>query len=325
MQLIDCFSDIFTYTLQFLSRQEPAGEGFAAGASLLPGYIRPAAGQNPLRSGNPPSQPESPDYQTARSAEAFNASGVFTPHTTSAEGKLTDLLTPPPLKPLGKAGTPVPEQRTTGGFTFEGVCDSYKRLLGFSRELCLRGNYAREDYELAKFAVCAWVDEKISSSSWPEKVKWPKAELQRQYFNTTNAGEEFYDKLCALCPAQVEVMEVFANCLALGFRGSYYQINTQEELAGIRLASCRAVLGYSPEQPAAGNRQIFTGAYPTGQAGSFGGGAAGGWGAGGPYAAWGKAATGICCVLVPLAVFVVMYLVYNGLLERLLEGFNGSL
>jgi len=217
-----------------------------------------------------------------------------------------------------------PATSTLDSINLEKVRDTYCRLFAASNELANRYNFSENDYRLAKFAVCAWVDEMISSSRWPQKVKWPKAELQRQHFNTTNAGEEFYQKLCGLRPAQVEVMEVFANCLALGFHGCYYQPNTQEELAGIRLAACRAVLGYSPEQEE--TRKLFASAYPTGRGGDLGGASgAGGWGQGGRYAAWGRAATGICCVLLPLAVFVVMYLVYSGLLGRLVNGFGGSL
>ncbi|MDO5484181.1 MAG: DotU family type IV/VI secretion system protein, partial [Desulfovibrionaceae bacterium] len=45
----------------------------------------------------------------------------------------------------------------------------------------------------ALFAVCAFVDEAILTSSWQGRQEWARATLQRTRFGTVNAGMEFYE------------------------------------------------------------------------------------------------------------------------------------
>lgn len=78
-----------------------------------------------------------------------------------------------------------------------------------------------QDYELAQFAVFAWVDESFLGSQWQEKMKWQGEQLQRNYFQTVDAGELFFDKLNDLQPHQLEVREVYYICLSLGFSGRF--------------------------------------------------------------------------------------------------------
>jgi type VI secretion system protein ImpK len=88
----------------------------------------------------------------------------------------------------------------------------------------VKAGFSDEDYESARFAVFAWVDETVLCSTWPEKLSWKKEQLQLLHFNTTNAGEEFYARLDALTPEQKAVQEVYCTCLTLGFRGRYHAI-----------------------------------------------------------------------------------------------------
>src|SRR5512137_2148104 len=81
--------------------------------------------------------------------------------------------------------------------TFDQIKGDVRRLLKESEGIMGRGGLPREDYDLARFAVCAWVDEAILKSSWSEKGLWLKDQLQRLYYNTTDAGEEFFDRLTA--------------------------------------------------------------------------------------------------------------------------------
>ncbi len=78
-----------------------------------------------------------------------------------------------------------------------------------------------QDYELAQFAVFAWIDESFLASQWQEKMKWQGELLQRSYFQTVDAGELFFDKLNDLQPHQLDVREVYYICLSLGFSGRF--------------------------------------------------------------------------------------------------------
>ncbi len=49
---------------------------------------------------------------------------------------------------------------------FDQVKADVMRLLAQSEGCVKRGLYSHEDYDLARFAICAWVDEAILSSSW---------------------------------------------------------------------------------------------------------------------------------------------------------------
>jgi len=84
------------------------------------------------------------------------------------------------------------------------------------------------------FAVSAWVDEKILCSGWDEAHKWVIHQLQRKFFNTTNAGEEFFNRLDELAEEDKEVREVFAYCLSLGFSGMYFSKENRDRLSDIK-------------------------------------------------------------------------------------------
>jgi len=80
-----------------------------------------------------------------------------------------------------------------------------------------------EKIRLAKFALVAFLDETIISSSWPQKEAWLSDPVQIKLFETFNAGEEFFNFLNELSQrtgANKEVLEVYYLCLSLGFKGS---------------------------------------------------------------------------------------------------------
>jgi len=86
--------------------------------------------------------------------------------------------------------------------------------------------YPVEDARLATFAVVAFLDESILNSGDPVFADWPRMPLQEELFGGHNAGEIFFhciDRLLARgdSPQVADVMEVFALCLELGYRGRY--------------------------------------------------------------------------------------------------------
>ena len=103
-----------------------------------------------------------------------------------------------------------------------------RRFLRLFTELDREGrelNIDSEDVNDVKFALAVFVDEVILSSQWHGKDAWQlNKTLAVEYFNSFNAGQEFYDKLDAIkakAHTRIEVLEVYYLCLSLGFKGQY--------------------------------------------------------------------------------------------------------
>ena len=87
----------------------------------------------------------------------------------------------------------------------------------------------------AKFALVAFLDETIFSSTWNQKEAWLSDPLQIKMFDTFNAGEEFFTNLEELrqrSSVNKDVLEIYYLCLALGFKGKY-QLQSPESLRRI--------------------------------------------------------------------------------------------
>jgi type VI secretion system protein ImpK len=103
-----------------------------------------------------------------------------------------------------------------------------------------------EDVTQAKYAMAAFIDEMILTSSWGLKDSWADKPLQLAYFNDFSAGEEFYNKIDTLRGAKkITVMEVYYLCLALGFRGKYVDLQGMEKKKVLMDAMLREIRGTS--------------------------------------------------------------------------------
>jgi type IV/VI secretion system ImpK/VasF family protein len=114
----------------------------------------------------------------------------------------------------------------------------FDRLLEQQRAAVKRNDIAPQDYENGCFAIIAWVDEAVTRCGHdfnPELLaEWRRAPLQTVLFNTANAGEEFFERLADLSPAQKQVIELYHLALCLGFRGRYYDENQNAQLIELR-------------------------------------------------------------------------------------------
>lgn len=135
-------------------------------------------------------------------------------------------------------------------------------LLNESENRIQKGNFTKEDYDLARFALCAWIDEAILSSPWECRLQWQKEQLQRQYYNTTDAGQEFYDRLNTLGLQQVDVREVYYLCLAMGFKGRYCHEGEEMLLDQLKVSNLKLLTGSSVGVPSLESMDLFTEAYP---------------------------------------------------------------
>ncbi len=148
---------------------------------------------------------------------------------------------------------------------FEQLRNDIQRLLSESEQCLQENRFPAEDYQAGRFAVCAWVDEVILSSSWEYRGQWQKEQLQRLYYNTTEAGEEFFDKLNQLGPQQREVREIFYLCLAMGFKGRYCNKGDDLLLDQLETSNLKMLMGSSMGLPSLERTDLFPEAYPSEQ------------------------------------------------------------
>jgi len=118
--------------------------------------------------------------------------------------------------------------------TYADVSSLYDVLYQRAREQGQTGGYSDEDISEAWFAVCAWIDEMLLCSEWPEKDQWEGRQLQRIHFQTVNGGEEFFSRLQDLPLEKGQVREVYLYCLAMGFKGRFFSPEDEMKLARIK-------------------------------------------------------------------------------------------
>jgi type VI secretion system protein ImpK len=174
------------------------------------------------------------------------------------------------------------------------------RLLSQSEGTLKRGLVSEEDYRQAHFAVCAWVDEAILNSPWKEKAQWMREQLQRLHYQTTDAGEEFFERLNRLGPAQAGVREVYYLCLAMGFTGRYCNPGDEFLLEQLKTSNLKLLSGSSVGLPSLERGDLFPEAYQPEaaraapqQKGSF------------------LSLFTLACLAGPIVLFAVLFLIYR--------------
>jgi type VI secretion system protein ImpK len=145
---------------------------------------------------------------------------------------------------------------------FDQVKADVMRLLADSQNKVTQGNFSQPDYDLARFAIVAWIDEIILNCAWNEKEKWQKEQLQRVFFQTADAGEIFFERLNAIGPHQNDVREIYYLCLAMGFKGRYCHDGDDYLLDQLKTSNLKVLTGSSVGVPALDKGTLFPEAYP---------------------------------------------------------------
>jgi type VI secretion system protein ImpK len=83
-----------------------------------------------------------------------------------------------------------------------------------------------EAWMLAKYALCAWIDERMNAipvnQREVDKNWWKDHTLEKKFFDTWEAHEEFFQRAVrASQNGKKNALEVFYLCVILGFRGFY--------------------------------------------------------------------------------------------------------
>ncbi len=187
--------------------------------------------------------------------------------------------------------------------SFEQVQSTMQQLISHS-EVCLQENqFPSEDFQSARFAVFAWVDETLLASQWEGRHQWQREQLQRRYFQTADAGELFFEKLNTIGPHQRDVREVYYLCLCLGFAGQYCNEGDDLMLEQLRQSNLKVLTASSMGVPTLEKEQLFPQAYPTNTADDA---------AFQQKRRWSKFT--IMCTLFPLVLYGLLYLIYHFIL-----------
>lgn len=145
---------------------------------------------------------------------------------------------------------------------FEQVKADILRLLTKSEECVRKGLFSQEDYDQSRFMICAWIDEAILGSSWDHKNLWQREQLQRLYYNTTEAGEEVFERLNALGLHQREIRELYYLCLTLGFKGRFIRQGDEYLLEQLKASNLKLLIGSSVGIPSLERAELFPESYP---------------------------------------------------------------
>lgn len=138
-----------------------------------------------------------------------------------------------------------------------------KELLDDADREALRTGISSDNIQTSKFALVAFIDETILSSSWSQKDEWVSTPLQLELYDQYDAGEVFFDRLDELrgnARANAEALEVYYFCMTLGFKGKY-QLHEQERLREI----VERVYKEISRLPGMGTRELAPHGKPRGQ------------------------------------------------------------
>ncbi|MBJ6750694.1 DotU family type IV/VI secretion system protein [Geomonas anaerohicana] len=180
------------------------------------------------------------------------------------------------------------------------------QLLAQSEALSQEGGCDQDQFDQARFMVCAWVDETLLASPWADRQLWQHEQLQRLFYRTTDAGVEAFQRLETLVEQQ-EVHEVYCTCLALGFRGRYIGEQGAYLLEQLKAAHLKRFLGAADAVPALEGLALFPQSLPDLPAGEV------------PTSHTAFALTPLSAVLIaaPVIIFALMYLVFRYVLNGL--------
>ena len=115
--------------------------------------------------------------------------------------------------------------------SYEEVYDNVNELINYSEKLAAADGISTDSFERSLFAICAWLDEQILFSDWHQKDIWQQNPLQKQYFKTTQAGDQFFEVLDRFDPIlDREIIEIYKLCMRLGFQGKNFHQQTSVQL-----------------------------------------------------------------------------------------------
>lgn len=191
---------------------------------------------------------------------------------------------------------------------FDQVKSNIDRLISNCDSFAERNNIPKEDYDLGRFAIFAWIDEVILNSQWSEREQWQKNLLQRIHFQTMDAGEIFFERMNNIGAHQRDVREVYYLCLAMGFTGRYIHEGDDFLLEQLKSSNLKLLTGSSVGLPSLDKGELFSEAYPQTSHSVT------------PKTTkWKVSSITLVSIGFPVVLFFVLFLVYNFILNNITE------
>ena len=84
--------------------------------------------------------------------------------------------------------------------------------------------YDADTVAVARYALCALVDESVRNTPWAGAAQWDRQGLLQTLYGENEGGEKFFAALSRMAEspaANIDVLEFFDVCLALGFEGQF--------------------------------------------------------------------------------------------------------
>lgn len=79
-----------------------------------------------------------------------------------------------------------------------------------------------QEWKLAKYALCSWIDAVLIDAPWQGKGWWKDNCLESKYFGRRDAHEDFFKQANAAAElGPKDALEVYYIAVVLGFRGIY--------------------------------------------------------------------------------------------------------
>jgi type VI secretion system protein ImpK len=202
-------------------------------------------------------------------------------------------------------------QETQAAPGYEEVVKVYEDLLKRSRHTARFAGFSEDDWLQGLFTVCAYIDETLLCSVWPERAKWEQDQLQRKHFNTTAAGWEFYERLNNLKDADLGIRGVYEFVLTLGFKGRYFRTSDIGRMEDIQYTQLKGVAGNTD---LCYPKTLFPEAYETETAAKNR-----------KIKKWKNFSLLLpVAVLLPLLVFVMLYFLFDRLLDQTVAQYFGT-
>jgi type VI secretion system protein ImpK len=98
-----------------------------------------------------------------------------------------------------------------------------EQLAAFEQAAAKRG-IKPETVLVARYALCTLIDEAVSSTPWGGTAQWMQESLLVTFYRETGGGEKFFlllNKMGEQPAANIDLLEFFYACLALGFEGRF--------------------------------------------------------------------------------------------------------
>jgi len=106
------------------------------------------------------------------------------------------------------------------------------RSLFEEAEARLGGN---KDWTLSKYALVSWIDDMLVDAPWAGRDWWSNNVLEVHYFNTRLCNEQFFAKAKEAAMLDLkDALEVYFDCVILGFRGFYSDPTLASQIASAR-------------------------------------------------------------------------------------------